>query len=151
MKVLVTTTGGLGHTLPVVPLALELERRGHDVHWVGGPGIEATVAGTGIECTVAGLLPAQRLVELRRMHPELDTLPPQRPGRSRSACTSPCWRRPCCSRSCDRWSTEWQPDVVVHDAAELAGPLAAAAAGIPSVCQGSARWCPRRPCGAPAR
>ncbi len=31
---------------------------------------------------------------------------------------------------------EWEPDVVVHDAAELTAPLAAAAARIPSVCHG---------------
>lgn len=30
----------------------------------------------------------------------------------------------------------WRPDVVLHDAAELAAPLVAASAGIPSVCHG---------------
>src|SRR6185295_6616732 len=31
---------------------------------------------------------------------------------------------------------QWEPDVVLHDAAELAAPLAAAARAIPSVCHG---------------
>src|SRR3546814_3856798 len=36
----------------------------------------------------------------------------------------------------------WAPDVVLHDAAELVGPLAVASAGIPSVCHGFGQLVP---------
>ncbi len=47
MKVLVTTTPGLGHVLPVLPLALELRDRGHDLHWVAGADNAEVVEGDG--------------------------------------------------------------------------------------------------------
>lgn len=136
VKVLVTTTAGLGHVLPVLPLAVELQARGHDLHWVVGPGNEATVAATGIELTIAGMLVAERRAELIRRHPDLATLPMQE---ARAVAFSTHFGElaaPAVLETVRAVVDDWQPDVVVHEAAELAGPLAAAAAGIPSVCHG---------------
>lgn len=136
MKVLVTTPAGLGHVLPVLPLAVELQARGHDLHWVVGPGDEATVAATGIEHTIAGMPVPNRRSELIRRHPELPTLPMTE---ARSVAFSTLFGElaaPEVMETLRSVVAEWQPDVVVHDAAELAGPLAAKSAGIRSVCHG---------------
>jgi UDP:flavonoid glycosyltransferase YjiC (YdhE family) len=37
MRVLITTSSGLGHVLPMVPLAHALRDRSHDVLWATGP------------------------------------------------------------------------------------------------------------------
>jgi Erythromycin biosynthesis protein CIII-like, N-terminal domain len=31
---------------------------------------------------------------------------------------------------------EWRPDIIVHEAGELAAPIVAARLGVPNVCQG---------------
>jgi UDP:flavonoid glycosyltransferase YjiC (YdhE family) len=136
MRVLVTSTSGLGHVLPLVPLALELRAQGHELHWLAGPDSVEEVTDLGIDVTVAGMRVADRLVELRRRHPELDTLPPTE-ARAVAFSThfgelSPPAVLPALRPLVD----DWQPDVIVHDAAELAAPLVAASARIPSVCQG---------------
>lgn len=136
MKVLVTTTAGLGHVLPVLPLAVELQARGHDLHWVVGPGSDAMVAATGIEFTVAGMSAAARRAEFLRRHPDVGTLPPPE---ARAVAFSTLFGElaaPPVIEAVRPLVADWQPDVILHDAAELAGPLVAAAAGIPSVCHG---------------
>src|SRR4051794_31673420 len=75
MKVLVTTTPGLGHVLPILPLVLELLDRNHDVHWVLGADNAAVVEARDIEVTVAGMPEAERMAEFRTRYPEAHKLP----------------------------------------------------------------------------
>ena len=136
MKVLVTTTPGVGHVLPVVPLARELRSRGHDVRWVAGPGGSDAVLDAGFEVTEAGMPVGERQAEFARRYPHVSSLP----GRERQLFAfgkvfGELAVAPMVGVVRNLVDT-WQPDLVLHDAAELAAPLAAAAAGIPSVCHG---------------
>lgn len=70
----------MGHVLPVLPLALELRRRGHELHWVVGPGGEGLVVEQGIEATVAGLSVAERQAGVVERHPDLWTRPSHEAG-----------------------------------------------------------------------
>ena len=136
VKVLVTTTPGVGHVLPLLPLAQELRSRGHDVRWVAGPGGCDAVSDSGFEVTEAGMPVGERQAEFARRYPHVSSLP----GRERQLhafgkvfgelAVAPM------VEVVRNVVDTWQPDVVVHDAAELAAPLAAAAAGIPTVCHG---------------
>lgn len=136
MKVLVTTTPGLGHVLPVLPLALELRDRGHDLHWVVGAANAEAVEATGIAVTVAGMPVAERLAEFARRYPDAFELPP---AERRAVAFSKLFGElaaPPMVEPVTRVVEQWQPDLVVHDAAELAAPLVAAVRGVPSVCHG---------------
>jgi UDP:flavonoid glycosyltransferase YjiC (YdhE family) len=136
MKVLVTATPGLGHILPLVPLARELRRRGHDLRWVGGHGGLDEVEDQGIDVVRAGMPEAERQRELVRRYPELVSVPP--PERQQFAFPK-VFAELAASEMLDPVRSvveEWRPDVIMHEAAELTAPLAAAAAGIPSVCHG---------------
>lgn len=136
MKVLVSSTTGLGHRLPMTPLAAELAARGHEVHWIGGPpGVEAA-GPQGVQVTPAGMPEQERHVELLRLRQDLGSLPPRD---RRSAAFSTAFAQlsvPAMLGPLRDLVDAWRPDVIVHEAAELAAPLIAAASEIPSVCHG---------------
>ena len=49
MRVLFCTTGGLGHLLPLRPLAFALRHRGHDIAWVTAPDALPRLEGEGFD------------------------------------------------------------------------------------------------------
>lgn len=136
MRVLVTSTPGLGHVLPLLPVAVELRARRHDVSWLVGPGNERTVAEAGFELTVAGLPERERQAEFVRRYPTIMELPE---AERRPLLFSKHFGElaaPAVLEALRPLVASWQPDVIVHDAADLAAPLVGAAAGVPTVCQG---------------
>lgn len=144
MRVLLTSTPGFGHVHPILPLALELRAQGHDLHWVTGELDAAAVADAGVEVTVAGLSPRDRNAELNRRHPDLFTRPL---AEARAIAFSTHFGElaaPVMVAALGSVVAEWRPDVVVHDAAELGAPLAAASADLPSVCLGFGELVPAR-------
>lgn len=136
MQVLVTSTPGLGHRLPMVPLVRELRAWGHDVRWVGGPERFDELAALGVQVRAAGMLERDRQRLLAERHPDVATVPPAQRQRTAfprvfAEIAAGEMLEPVRAAIADQ-----RPDVVLHDAAELAAPLAAAEAGIPSVCHG---------------
>ena len=59
MRVLVTSTPGYGHVLPMVPLARALLAAGHEVLWATAADACPRVAAAGFEVAAAGLTEAQ--------------------------------------------------------------------------------------------
>lgn len=108
MKVLLTTTPGLGHILPLLPFVRELRARGHELRWVGGHQGLDEIRALGIEVVPAGTPELERQQEVLRRHPELPSVPEE----------------------------HRQVFAFPKVFAELAAPLIAAAAGIPSACHG---------------
>lgn len=144
MRVLVTSTPGFGHVQPILPLAMELRAQGHEVRWVAGEPGATAVAAAGFEVTVAGMAPRDRIAELNRRHPDLFTRPL---AEARAIAFSTHFGElaaPVMAQALGSVMAEWRPDVVVHDAAELGAPLAAASAGVPSVCLGFGELVPAR-------
>lgn len=144
MRVLVTSTPGFGHVQPILPLAVALRAQGHDVRWVTGEPGAAEVAGAGFDVTVAGMSPRDRNAELNRRHPDLFTRPL---AEARAIAFSTHFGElaaPVMVAALGDVVAEWRPDVLVHDAAELGAPLAAASAGLPSVCLGFGELVPAR-------
>lgn len=136
MRVLFTTTAGLGHIHPTVPLAHAMAARGHDVLWAVPPdGLDAVQA-TGIPTAAvgtAGLLDVGAVVS---RFPEIQALPPeQRPevifGKVFGATSAPV-----VLADLAPLARSWRPDLVVSDAGEFAGHVVAAELGIPSVTKG---------------
>jgi UDP:flavonoid glycosyltransferase YjiC (YdhE family) len=133
MRVLFTTTPGRGHFHPMVPLAKALQAGGHDVLWAAHENVCSRLAAEGFAARAAGLDEGATSHAFAQRYPEIESLPPaERPnfmfprifGRARSgpmlADLMPIAR-------------EWQPSLLVCDQAELAGPIVAAALGVPNL------------------
>lgn len=136
MKVLVSSTPGTGHVLPLLPLVAELRSRQHDVRWIGGGSGAGELLGPGVPFESAGMPEAQRQQLFVARHPEAGDIPtherqlfafPRVFGEIAAAEMI----EPVASVA-----EHWAPDVILHDAAELAAPLVAATLGIPSVAHG---------------
>ena len=133
MRVLVSSTPGYGHVLPMLGLARTLQRRGHDVLWATAADSCPLVRAAGVPATAAGLTDAEaaglRLAARRSvsgMPPELAPLFLFRRifGRDRVepmlAALLPA-------------ATDWRPDLVLHEQGELAAPLVATLLEVPHV------------------
>ena len=59
MRVLMSSTAGYGHVLPMLPLAGALQRRGHEVLWAAPADISGRVRAAGITATETGLTDAE--------------------------------------------------------------------------------------------
>lgn len=135
MKVLCTCLPGHGHFLPVAPLARALAAAGHEVAFATAADFCPKVEAAGFNAFPVGLSLPEQLEEAGRRYPE-SRLPPSKQRFEEfvplmlAGVAAP-------RRADDLVPVveEWRPDVVVHDETELAGPVAAAVAGIPWVDQ----------------
>ena len=127
MRVLVASTGGAGHFGPLVPFIEALSRSGDQVLLVVPPQLEATVAALGHPFRLAGEPPPRDLGAIQQ---RLATAPPRVAatlanrelfGRLWTAALLPAAERAC---------REWQPELVLHEAAEYASAVAAERCGI---------------------
>lgn len=136
MRVLFTTTAGLGHIHPMVPLARAMVARGHDVLWAAPADGAGHVERTGIRAVATGSPGPTGPAEVRRRYPEVDALPPVEVpdvmfGKLFGAIAAPAMLF-----ALVPVATEWRPNLVVADAAEFAGHIVAAELGVPSVTKG---------------
>ena len=135
MRMLFTCRPGDGHFQPLLPLAVAARDRGHEVYFASGEPTATKARGLGFVSEPAGLSEAETLARrsallggvplaqpeirafaFRQWFSEVET--PPRLAALKAVCT------------------RLRPDVLVHDTAELAGPLAAAGLGIPWVTVG---------------
>jgi UDP:flavonoid glycosyltransferase YjiC (YdhE family) len=136
MRVLISTTPAVGHIHPVVPLALAIQAAGHQVLWATGASACAGLQAQGFDVTPAGAELSDRMAEYVRRYPEGATLPPpQRPDHMFPRLFGELGMAPMVDDLLPL-AQQWQPHVLLHEAAELAAPLVAAALGIPNVTHG---------------
>lgn len=136
MRVLVTTTAGVGHLFPLVPLAWACERAGHEVRVAAPESFADAVARVGLTHHPLPDLEARHWERLDRVFAEVMRRKPvgTRPtpetegpvlrdffGWAKTDSTLPAMRALIAS---------WRPDVVLNEAAELTGPIAAEEAGV---------------------
>lgn len=132
---LFTCVPGHGHLNPMVPLARELEGRGCDVRFVTGDELATRVEALGFRCHAAGpTLAAMQSNALAdpsvraALHNEPWVAAAIFGGRARAVVD-------------DLDGVDLSPDLVIHDAMELAGPFIAARSGVPWVTHGlGPRW-----------
>lgn len=136
MRVLVTSSPPIGHVHPLAPLATALQHAGHDLRWATGPDAREIVAAAGIEPVVAGLTATERREEYFRRFPEARQLSPEDlPGHMFPRLFGTLSAPPMLDDLL-AFVEGWRPDVVVHEAAELAAPIVAAVLRVPTVNQG---------------
>lgn len=136
MRVLFTSTSGWGHIHPMVPLAQAFLNRGDEVMWATGDEVCGRLEREGIQTSVCGLDDGVAMSRFYQQFPEVRTIPPpQRPDYMfprlfGTVCA------PAMLADLMRVAQGWSPDLLVCDAAELAGPIVAGAVGAPNVTLG---------------
>jgi UDP:flavonoid glycosyltransferase YjiC (YdhE family) len=136
MRVLLTSRPLLGHLLPMLPLADALAASGHTVAVASAaPAIDAAKA-RGRECFSVGLDDDVARARLEQRFPDYRQTPPDRIRRFFFA--ESFVRNEVAERAADLAAllAQWRPDIIVHEIAELAAPLVAAAARVPCVDHG---------------
>jgi len=129
VKVLFTSSPALGHVHPMVPLAMALAGRGHDVRWALAAEACPRVEAAGFGTFPAGMSVAERGAVFSRLYGDAMSLPPeQRPDFMFPAF----FGQACPPKMLDDLLPvieNWRPALIVNEAAELAGPPAASLAG----------------------
>ncbi len=133
MRVLVTSTPGAGHVLPVVPLVRAVAAAGHDVRWALPPDGHRLVAAAGLTPVAAGMTLAERGRRFADGWPDVRTLPP----RARRAVLYPALfatlSAPRMLHDLGPVVASFPPDLVVHEPNDLAAPPVARGLGVPHV------------------
>jgi UDP:flavonoid glycosyltransferase YjiC (YdhE family) len=130
MKVLFTCVIGHGHFHPMVPLAHALEAAGHRVVFATDPAFCGYVRDVGFEVHPAGLDQPEALALFVAATPGWAEIPPQDrmpfqfPGLFAGT------RAPVMLHDLESIMADVRPDLVIHETAEMAGAIAAEAAGI---------------------
>ena len=136
MRVLVTSTPGAGHVLPIVAIARALRDRGHQVTWATGSNAHDLVRDAGLSPIAAGLDLATRNGQFREGWPQVATIPP----RQRRAVMFPALFATISARpmydDLTRLTQVERPDLILHDPSELAAAPLARRLGIPHVTVG---------------
>ena len=136
MRVLFCTTGGLGHLLPLRPLACALRGQGHEVAWVTAPDACLALHGTGFDLFAAGPTFEASRHELRTMHGGARRLT----GEALSAYTFPrlfgAVLGPAMLEGVEQAARTWRPNLVVSEPAALAVPLVCRQLGLRHVTHG---------------
>lgn len=133
MRVLFTTSAGLGHIHPTVPLAQAMVERGHDVLWAVPPDGVDHVQRAGISAVATGTAGLTHPAEVRRRYPELNSLAPVEVPEVMFAKLFGAISAPDRLPDLVAIALGWHPDLVVADAADFAGHIVAAEIGVPSV------------------
>jgi UDP:flavonoid glycosyltransferase YjiC (YdhE family) len=125
MRVLVTTTCGTGHIYPVVPIAEALRRAGHHVVWATAARSCAVVERFGFSTRPAGIDPGERTRRFIEAYPDIVSAPaPDRRPRGFAGLFADI-AAPVMLADLAPIFEDVQPDLVVHEVAELGvAPLA---------------------------
>ena len=143
MRVLFTTTPGPGHIHPMVPLATAFRAAGHDVAWAVADEVAPKLRREGFEVFAAGRGDVP-WAEFERRFPGLrEMASSDRPELAFARVFGAVRAEPMIDDLLPL-ARRWRPALVVNDQAELAGPIAAAALGIPSVTHAHGSALPRR-------
>lgn len=139
MRILFTSVPGVGHLLPLLPVAREAQARGHDVAVAIGTSLGPIVVAAGLRHEAIGLA---TIGEAVAMVPELRGLT----GRKRAVVHL---RKVFCELMAPAMADEiaglaerWRPDVIVHEDIELGSWVVAEQMGIPHVTVQATAWRP---------
>jgi UDP:flavonoid glycosyltransferase YjiC (YdhE family) len=136
MRILVTSTSGIGHIHPMVPLATELRAAGHEVVWATARQSCARTERLGFRSIPAGLDGAIRKEMLAARAPRIGEMAPRR---RRTVALPLMFGEIAAPAMRDELQVVFdsvRPQLVVHELAELAAAPMAIARGIPHVTVG---------------
>jgi UDP:flavonoid glycosyltransferase YjiC (YdhE family) len=137
MRVLITSVSAYGHLQPLLPLAKALVDAHHEVAIATGPELKPRAEAAGFMAFEAGISISEAFERLAVLFPDqhynriapseiLGWYLPHMFGEVLA---------PAMLGGLELLVQGWKPDVVLYETWEFAGPIAAASAGIPSICQ----------------
>ena len=137
MRVLITSVSAYGHLQPLLPLAKALAEARHEVAIAIGLELRPRAEAAGFMAFDAGISISEGFERLAALFPDqpYNRLAPSEilgwylPHLFGEVLT------PAMLGDLELLVQSWRPDVVLHETWEFAGPIAAASAGIPSICQ----------------
>ncbi len=136
MRVLVTSTSGVGHIHPMVPLAMELRAAGHEVVWATAREACPAIERLGFRSIAAGLAGSVR----KNMFAQRAQRIGEMPARRRRTVAFPLMfgeiAAPAMRDELAPVFEMFRPQLVLHELAELAAAPMAIARGIPHVTVG---------------
>jgi UDP:flavonoid glycosyltransferase YjiC (YdhE family) len=135
MRILFTSCPAYGHVNPVLPLAREARRAGHDVAIATGAELVPEIERRGFETWLVNPSRAETDASVRDAHPNLEALPAEERLRVQISAVFVDAAATRAGELVPR-AQEWKPDIVVHEVTELAGALAAAHTGARHVVHG---------------
>ena len=124
MRILVTSTAGLGHLLPVLTMATAATNAGHHVRVMTPLHRADRVEAQGLTWLELTEPPDQQRAEVRASSPDPEQTGVQIFGRLNPLAALP---------GVEAAIADWRPDLVLCEGGEFAGPLAAERAGFPVV------------------
>ena len=136
MRLMLSSTAGYGHVLPMLPLAVAARECGHDVLFATAAEACTLIEMEGVAAAPAGVSANGCLAEYARRWPQAADLAGRAGAAHMFGRLFGNVAAAAAAQDLKRLAREWMPDLVVHEAAEFAAPAVAAAAGIPSVTHG---------------
>ena len=133
MRVLFTSTSGWGHVHPMVPLARAFLDRGDDVLWATGNEVCGRLEREGIATAVAGLDDGVAMSRFFERYPEVSDVPPPERSDFMFPRLFGAVRAGAMLADLVPAARAYAPDLLVCDAAEFAGPIAAAVVSAPNI------------------
>ena len=133
MRVLFTSTPGLGHTSPLAPFASAVLAAGHQVVWASADESCDRLRGLGFEAIAAGMGVRERRAGLEPQMPEIMALEPRERRARVFAGYFGEIAAPRMHVELGPVFESFQPDLVIHEIAELAAAPIAVARGLPHV------------------
>src|SRR3954452_15609587 len=142
MRVLITTTPGCGHRTPMLPLAAAFIERGHDVLWAAYGDVGPQLERKGFAVVSAGLAEGATWDAFLEERPDVFRLPPaERPDHIFPGIFGARRAGPMLTDLLPV-ARDWRPDLLVCEQAEFAGPIVAAALGVPNLTHAFGRLIP---------
>jgi UDP:flavonoid glycosyltransferase YjiC (YdhE family) len=131
MRVLVTSTPGTGHVHPLLPLVDALRRAGHDVLWATAQDGANEVRQHGFDVAIAGMNLEERLASLKPELPRILSRPPRTRRGHLFAGFFARGAAPKMALDLGPVFDDFQPDVALHEIAELGAAPHCVARNIP--------------------
>lgn len=130
MKVLVSTTAGTGHIGPTLPVADALRRAGHEVHWATAEPECAALARRGFDVHPAGMTVPDRMARFVEAVPGILEVPLRERRAIGYSVNFAVLTGPVMLDALVPIVDAVEPDLIVHEVAELAAAPIATARGI---------------------
>ncbi len=133
MRVLLTCSPAFGHFHPMGPIARALVESGHEIAFATATDFCERVERCGFRAYPAGLKMPERGEMMRKVIGDMMKVPPPERPKMGFPRIFGQHSAPIMLPDLLKIIEEFKPDLLIHDTSELAGPIAATAAGIPFV------------------
>jgi UDP:flavonoid glycosyltransferase YjiC (YdhE family) len=144
MRIMFCSSGGAGHVLPMLQLALTGRRCGHDIAWAAPSDAMTTLVDRGFDLFEAGASAAVCRIAYRERWPEYATLRGSELGDHMFSKQFGGVVAPAMIDGLTQAVESWKPDLVVNELGAVAAPLVCRIASVPHATHAFGLMMPRK-------